>query len=301
MSGLSNTSNAQNGADPVVKSPRKFMGFDVTLDWLLRPLFGFGLAAIAVAATWYGGFWFAFFIAIGGAAAAREWHRMFAGSNYFWLSLVSIAGIAVAAGMEVLATSLPELALLPWLALALVAIVDLLLAARRGAGMFWHGAAMLYIGVPVLSLVSIRQASENGVWELFALFFAVWLTDTGALITGNLLKGPKLWPALSPNKTWSGAIGGAIAGTLATAILFLVLHSNPWFGAALGLCASVVGQLGDLFESFLKRKVGRKNSGSLIPGHGGVLDRIDSMLFVAPVAAFAFLLLQIDPFALGAP
>jgi phosphatidate cytidylyltransferase len=189
----------------------------------------------------------------------------------------------------------------PWLVLAFVAILDLLLAAKRGAGMFWHGAAMLYIGVPVLSLVSIRQVSANGAWELFALFFAVWLTDTGALIAGNLLKGPKLWPALSPNKTWSGAIGGAMAGTLATAILFVVLRSNPWHGATLGLCASVVGQLGDLFESFLKRKVGRKNSGSLIPGHGGVLDRIDSMLFVAPVAAFTFLILQIDPFALGAP
>ncbi|MGN6147658.1 MAG: phosphatidate cytidylyltransferase [Rhizomicrobium sp.] len=301
MSGLSNTASAQHGSAPAAKASRKFLGFDVTLDWLMRPLFGFGLAAVAIAATWYGGFWFALFIAVGASAAAREWHRMFAGSNYFWLSIVSIAGIAVAAGTEVVATARPELILVPWLVLAFVAVIDLLLAARRGAGMFWHGAAMLYIGVPVLSLVAIRQASANGVWELFALFFAVWLTDTGALITGNLLKGPKLWPALSPNKTWSGAIGGAVAGTLATAILFMVLQSNPRHGAALGLCASVVGQLGDLFESFLKRKVGRKNSGSLIPGHGGVLDRIDSMLFVAPVAAFIFLVMQVDPFALGAP
>ncbi|HEY8949367.1 MAG TPA: phosphatidate cytidylyltransferase [Rhizomicrobium sp.] len=300
MSGLSNTAPVRDRTDSNPRPARKFLGFDVTLDWLMRPLFGFGLAAVAIAATWYGGFWFALFIAVGGAAAAREWHRMFAGSDYFWLTAVSVAGIAAAAGTEVIFVSNARLAVVPWLILALAAILDLLLSTRRNAGMFWHGVSMLYIGVPVVSLVAIREQPANGVWELLALFFAVWATDTGALIAGNLLKGPKLWPALSPNKTWSGAVGGAMAGALATAILFLILQSNPWHGALLGLCASVIGQLGDLFESFLKRRVGRKNSGSLIPGHGGVLDRIDSMLFVAPVAAFAFLALNIDPFALGA-
>jgi phosphatidate cytidylyltransferase len=303
LSGLSNPAHAHDRSDPAVKSARKFLGFDITLDWLTRPLFGLGLAAIAIAATWYGGFWFALFITVGASAAVREWHRMLAGSNYFWLTLVSIAGIVCAMVSEVLVAHAanPDWARAPWLILAGAALLILVLSPPRRNAMLWHAASMLYVGVPAVCLVAIREVSPTGVWELFALFFAVWLTDTGALIAGNLLKGPKLWPALSPNKTWAGAIGGAISGTLATAVLFLFLGSDPWVGAALGLCASVIGQLGDLFESFVKRKVGRKNSGSLIPGHGGVLDRIDSMLFVAPVAALVFLALHFDPFVWGAP
>lgn len=298
MSGALNTADARQ--DMSAKSPRGFLGHLLTLDWLTRPLFGLGLAAIAIAATWYGGVWFALFVAVGGAAAVREWHRMFAGSNYFWVGVASVLGIAASAFVEVLVPANPQLAVVPWLILAATALLNVFLSMRRGLALLWHGASMIYIGVPVLSLVAIRETSAHGVWELYALFIAVWLTDTGALVSGSLLKGPKLWPAISPNKTWSGAIGGALAGSIATAVFFLLMHANPWHGAALGLLASVVGQLGDLFESYLKRKVGRKNSGSLIPGHGGVLDRIDSMLFVAPVAAFAFLIAQIDPFALVA-
>lgn len=303
MSGASNTADLQNGPSPAGKSPRKFLGFDVTLDWLMRPLFGVGLAVIAIAATYYGGFWFMAFIAVGSSAAAREWHRMWAGSNYFWLAVVSILAIVASTGSEIVVAHMnrPELDTVPWLILAASAVLNLVLSFTRGKTMFWHAASALYIGTPALCLVAMREVLPNGIWILFALFFAVWLTDTGALIVGNLLKGPKLWPALSPNKTWSGSLGGALAGTLAAALVFLVLRSNPWHGALLGLGASVVGQLGDLFESFLKRKVGRKNSGSLIPGHGGVLDRIDSMLFVAPVAALVFLALHVDPFAMGAP
>jgi phosphatidate cytidylyltransferase len=301
LSGISNTAN-DHRPETAVKSPRKFLGFNVTLDWFMRPLFGFGLAALAIAATYYGSYWFALFITAGAVAAAREWHRMLPGSQYGWLSVSSALTIVGSTGAAVFLTHPvePQWTWVPWSVLAAGALVNLVLSPSRRGAMLWHAASMLYVGVPALCLVVIRQVPANGIWELLALFFAVWLTDTGALFTGNLVKGPKLWPALSPNKTWSGAIGGAIAGTLATAVLFAVLDSNPWHGALVGLCASVVGQFGDLFESFLKRKVGRKDSGSLIPGHGGVLDRIDSMLFVAPVAALMFLVLQIDPFVLGA-
>lgn len=301
MSGISQTTNERR-TEAEEKTPRKFLGFAVTFDWFTRPLFGLGLAAIAIAATYYGGYWFSLFITAGAVAAAREWHRMLPGSQYGWLSIVSALAIIGATGSEVFVTHLenPKLGIIPWCILAAGAVINLALSPFRRSAMLWHAASMLYVGIPALCLVAIRQVSANGVWELFALFFAVWLTDTGALFAGNLLKGPKLWPALSPNKTWSGAIGGAIAGTAAAAIVFAVLNANPWHGAIVGVCASVVGQVGDLFESFLKRKVGRKDSGSLIPGHGGVLDRIDSMLFVAPTAALVFLALHIDPFALAA-
>jgi phosphatidate cytidylyltransferase len=291
-----------SGVTNTAKPPRKFLGFDVTLDWLMRPLFGLGLATIAVAATYYGGYWFALFMSAGACAAAREWHRMWPGTPYGGLTIVSILGIVGATMSEVFVVhaGLPMLNLVPWLVLLAGALVNLFISPRNRTAMLWHAASMLYVGVPALSLVVIREVAANGIWELFALFFAVWLTDTGALFCGNLLKGPKLWPALSPNKTWAGAIGGAAFGTLASAIVFLVVQANPWHGAIVGLMASVIGQFGDLFESFLKRRVGRKNSGSLIPGHGGVLDRIDSMLFVAPVAALFFLTLNFDPFAWGA-
>lgn len=287
---------------PAKKSPLRVLGFEVTVDWLLRPLFGIGLAAIAIVAVWHGGFWFALFVCTGASAAVREWHRMFAGSNHFWLSLVSVVAIAAAGFGEVFfATSTsPEWYSIPWVILAGGAVLNVVLSTVRRSAVLWHAASMLYIGVPSLCLITIREVAPHGLMELVAMFFAVWLTDTGALFTGSILKGPKLWPALSPNKTWAGFIGGTIFGTIAAAAVFAFAKGNPLYGAALGFCAAIIGHAGDLFESFLKRRVGRKDSGSLIPGHGGVLDRIDSMLFVAPVAAFVFFILQVDPFAMGA-
>ena len=306
MSSASHT--AFPGADDTRQQPAKkpaprFLGFDVTLDWLLRPLFGFGLAGIAVVATWYGGLWFALLIAIGSSAAVREWHRMLAGEGYGALMIVSVVGIVSATASAALIAHSPNPALegVPWFALAAAAMVDSVLASTRRAKTLWHASALLYIGVPALSLVMIREIAPHGAWALFALFFAVWGSDTGALFSGSLIKGPKLWPALSPNKTWAGFFGGTAAGAVMATVVFAVVHANPWVGAALGTVAALVGHAGDLFESWVKRSVGRKNSGSLIPGHGGVLDRVDSMLFVAPVAAVVLLGLHFDPFVIGAP
>ncbi|HEY5337832.1 MAG TPA: phosphatidate cytidylyltransferase [Rhizomicrobium sp.] len=284
-----------DSGQPVKKTPRRFLGFDVTLDWLLRPLFGMGLAAIALAATYFGGFYFALFVSAGCFAAAREWHRMFAGEKYGWLSIVSGVAIIAATASEVVFSHSAKFDGVPWLIIAFAALVNSVLASSRRAEALWHAGALFYIGVPALSLVAIREVLPNGLWLLLPLFVAVWATDTGALFTGNLIKGPKLWPALSPNKTWAGFLGGIAFGAAAAALIFLYLHANVLYGALLGASASVVGHAGDLFESWMKRRVGRKNSGSLIPGHGGVLDRVDSMLFVAPVAALVFLALHINP------
>jgi phosphatidate cytidylyltransferase len=128
-------------------------------------------------------------------------------------------------------------------------------------------------------------------------FLAIWATDTGALFSGKLLGGPKLAPQLSPNKTWAGSIGGlACAGIVCGALAF-VLGVNIASAVLFAAVLSVAGQLGDLFESLVKRRMGRKDSGGLIPGHGGVLDRIDSILFAAPVAALAILVFHFDPLA----
>jgi phosphatidate cytidylyltransferase len=290
---MSNT--ARESGRPRQKARRQFLGFDITLDWLLRPLFGIGLAAIAVAATYFGGYYFAVFVGAGCFAAAREWHRMLAGDKYGWLSIVSGVAIAAAVIAEVLFAHSVKFEGVPWLILAFGALVNSVLASTRRGEALWHAGALLYIGVPALSLVAIRQVPPNGLWLMLPVFVAVWATDTGALFAGNLLKGPKLWPALSPNKTWAGFLGGILFGALGAMAVFFFLHANLLYGAALGASAAVVGHAGDLFESWTKRRVGRKDSGSLIPGHGGVLDRIDSILFVAPVAALVFLALHVNP------
>ena len=303
MSGAFDTGEPVNNGATSGKPRHQFLGFDVTLDWLLRPLFGFGLAGIAIAAMIYGGFYFAAFIAVGSIAAAREWHRMCAGKNYFPFWIVSSAGLISAAALEVAFAHSPNEPQrgLPWLMLSVCALINSALASPRRADVLWHAAALLYIGVPALCLVAIRETLPNGFWLLLAIFVSVWMTDTGALLAGNLLKGPKLWPALSPNKTWAGFVGGIVFGAAASVVLFAFIHGNILYGAILGTVTACVGHAGDLFESLLKRKVGRKNSGSLIPGHGGVLDRIDSMLFVAPVAAVLLLALHINPLIGAAP
>ena len=286
---------ARQTASAQQKTRRQFLGFDVTADWLFRPLFGVVLAAIAVAATYLGGYYFAAFVAAGCFAAAREWHRMVAGEKYGWLSTVSGIAITAAALAEVALAHSVKFEGVPWLILAFGGLVNSVLASTRRAEALWHAGALLYIGVPALSLVAIREVPANGLWLMLPIFVAVWTTDTGALFAGSLLKGPKLWPALSPNKTWSGFLGGVVFGALGAMAVFFFLHANLLYGALLGACAAVVGHAGDLFESWMKRRVGRKDSGSLIPGHGGVLDRIDSILFVGPVAAFVFLGLHVNP------
>lgn len=282
----------------IANSRRRFLGFDVTLDWLLRPLFGIGLAAIAITALYFDSYCFALFIIAGAIAAVREWHRMRTTTYQpFWI--VSSAGIISSAGLEVAFANASGDAMrsLPWLMLAVAALINSVLGSTRRVEALWHAAALLYIGIPALCLVAMRESLPRAFWVLLAIFIAVWATDTGALFVGNLLKGPKLWPTLSPNKTWAGFLGGTAFGAIFAAIVFVLAHGNVFYGTILGAVTALVGHAGDLFESFLKRRVGRKDSGSLIPGHGGVLDRIDSMLFVAPVAAVMFLLLHIDPLA----
>lgn len=281
-----------DSAQPQAAPARPRAGFN--LDWILRPLFGVGLALLAVAAAGDGRWFFAAFLGVGAIAAAREWHRIFVGKGYGALFVVSAAAIAGALVAQNLITQANERAL-PWTLLAIGALLDLGMSRKHNA--LSNAFGVLYVGIPPLSLLVLRQA-PHGFLLVLSVFIAVWSTDTGALITGNLVGGPKLWPRLSPNKTWSGAFGGAVSAVACTAVLFMIVGWNIEVGALFGLAMSVVAQLGDLFESWIKRRVGRKNSGSLIPGHGGVLDRIDSILFVAPLVTLAVISLHFNPMAM---
>jgi phosphatidate cytidylyltransferase len=181
-----------------------------------------------------------------------------------------------------------------WAVLAAGALVAAGVAALRGGLPLWHGFAPLYIGIAMLSAVALRGA-PHGPWIIIGMFLAIWATDTGALFTGNLVGGPKLWPALSPNKTWAGTFGGIVTAAVVESVYVGILGGQVVPAALFGAAIAVAAHCGDLFESWVKRTFQRKDSGGMIPGHGGVLDRIDSTLFAVPAVTFAVFVVGLDP------
>jgi phosphatidate cytidylyltransferase len=260
-------------------------------DWITRPLFGLLLAAVVIAADFYGPQSFAVLIAICAVLAAREWHRLVAAQGSF-LPEMLISALAVA-------LSLGCFLMWPhsWVSLAILSCAAALALALAFAGRghpFWQSGGVLYIGIPALALVATRTLAAHGAWLIIGLFLAVWATDSGALIAGKLIGGPKLAPVLSPNKTWAGTLGGIAAAAVVEAVYVGAIGGKAvpafFYGAAL----SVVAHAGDLFESWVKRRFSRKDSGSLIPGHGGALDRIDSTLSAAVAFALLALVFKLD-------
>ncbi len=159
---------------------------------------------------------------------------------------------------------------------------------RAGISPFWHGMALFYPLVTFAAPLVIISHPHGGPVAMIWIFAVVWGTDIGAFFVGRLMGGPKLAPSISPGKTWSGFIGGLLFGT-AISVAWIELAGLQWGWSWVSgpslilicLMASIIGQIGDLFESFLKRRLGVKDSGKLIPGHGGIIDRLDSFLFVA--------------------
>jgi phosphatidate cytidylyltransferase len=149
----------------------------------------------------------------------------------------------------------------------------------------WIGIGIAYIVISVVSLMYLRNIERGGLMVLF-LLLTIWLVDSAAYFSGKIIGGPKILPQISPKKTWAGLVGGMLAagilnmfigGFMGVPIITMFL-----FGAAL----AVISQVGDFFESWVKRKFNVKDSGALIPGHGGILDRVDGLATTAPVIAF---------------
>jgi phosphatidate cytidylyltransferase len=253
----------------------------VSHEWPARALFGVLLALAGVFFTLAGGFLFAGFTAVAAMAAVREWYRMVdtAHSGRDW----AIGAVSIAAALAC-AAAFPRSGW-PLTILASGMVIAAAFGAWRGTVKIGSALGILYIGVPAWSIVALRLVPPGGEWIVLGVFLVIWTADTSALIVGYTLGGPKLIPALSPNKTWAGFVGGILVPGVAAAIYVSILGGSGLRGFALGLLLAVAGHAGDLFESWVKRRVDRKNSGGLIPGHGGVLDRLDSTLFVAPLAA----------------
>lgn len=147
---------------------------------------------------------------------------------------------------------------------------------------------VIYIGVAGVCLVWLREMPRGQEWTVL-LFAVAWAADIAAYAVGSVVKGPKLWPRFSPNKTWSGFLGGLAAAMGAGAALSYLprIDLTVGTGAMIGLVAGLATMAGDLWESMLKRRFGVKDSGDLIPGHGGLLDRVDGLMFAVVVMAIA--------------
>ena len=259
-------------------------------DWITRPVFGALLAAAAVAAIFGGTPYIAALGALAGGAAVREWHRM-VGERVFGPSFF-LSTFAIAAALA--ASVLWPHDYYGWALLAAGAVVVAAYAAVAGERPLWQGAGPLYVGVALLALVALRGA-PHGAFVIVGMFLAIWSTDTGALIVGNLAGGPRLWPALSPNKTWSGTLGAVAVAAVVEAIYVALLGGHAVEGGLYGAAIAILAHGGDLAESWVKRVFHRKDSGGMIPGHGGVLDRIDSTLLTAPIVAALVLLAGLNP------
>ncbi|OYY72204.1 MAG: phosphatidate cytidylyltransferase [Sphingomonas sp. 28-63-12] len=153
-------------------------------------------------------------------------------------------------------------------------------------------AGMLYTGLPVLALLLIRKQPDGLMMTIWAMAL-VWVCDVGAFFVGRAIGGVRLAPMISPNKTWAGFVGGMVAAAAFGAVMHIG-WGLPWRLTLATPALAIVAQAGDLYESWLKRRAGVKDSGTLLPGHGGLMDRVDGLIPVAPIAAFLVMLPEIE-------
>ncbi len=260
------------------------------LDPALRKRISAGalLAAVAIGDVLLGGWFFALLLLLAAVVMASEWARLAASPDpamrrlVLWPSVLLPAAAIVMAMYQSTAASL--------VLLAAGCAVSAGLAALRGAPVSRAAGGVIYIGLPAVSLLWLRNASEQGAALVLWLFFVVWATDTCAYFAGRAIGGPRLAPRVSPKKTWAGLTGGMMGAALVGGLFTLGRGGTVLWASALAAALAVVAQMGDLFESWLKRRVDVKDSGDLIPGHGGLLDRVDGLLFAAPAFAAAILL-----------
>ncbi len=235
------------------------------------------MAPLALIATWLGSPYFPLLVALLAIGMGREWARL-SGSDALPVKICVI--VTPAAAVVATAWWAGSAALL----VAVIGVIMTWSVARLAPAPapLWTASGTLWLTLPCIAIVWIA-AGTNGRAAILWLFAVVWASDIGAYAAGRCFGGPRLAPLLSPNKTWAGAVGGFLcAGAVGWVAAALLDVQGPAMVAA-SLVLSVAAQLGDLAESFAKRHFGAKDSGALIPGHGGLLDRLDSLLTAAAV------------------
>lgn len=250
----------------------------------IRLLSGLVMAAATVALIYAGPIPFAILVAALAAVASWEWGKIVRGTGADAITVVH----ALLASGATLGAALGYF--IPALIALLVGSVVLVFLRLRSKDLLTSLGAFC-IGFPAIGLVWLRGDIAAGLLATLFIFVIVWLTDSGAYLAGRTIGGPKLLASVSPHKTWAGAIGGVVAAALGGALFAPMAGvSAPATLAVHGVCLAVAAEIGDLAESALKRRFGRKESSAIIPGHGGLLDRVDGLMMAAAAAALYALL-----------
>jgi phosphatidate cytidylyltransferase len=267
---------------PEKKSPApSFFGLRGLADLLPRIASAIVLMAAALISVWQGGLIFNLIWLCAALAVGYEWQNLIAAQyprlRFFFLSLGLILGTFLVNDSRF------------GLACAILAVCGLALALAAGPGRrIWAFSGMAYAGSLLVSVGALDASAADGARSIVWLYATVWGTDVFAYFGGRLIGGPKLWPKISPSKTWSGTLVGLFAGALlgTAAAVFGFSGPVPAFPLfILGLATAAVSQGGDMFESWVKRHFGVKDSSRLIPGHGGFMDRLDGFIAAAIFAA----------------
>ena len=245
------------------------------------------LATVTVATAAAGGWWFAGWVLLLALVVVHEWFTAVTRGQGEWAALAALAGSWAAIAWL---GSLPAALYVVVAGMAGTGMFAMLV--RRTAGGLWSATAVPYAALPVVALVWMRSA-EGAATVLLWMFFVIWASDSAAYVVGRLVGGPRLAPSISPRKTWSGALGGLTAAMVVGTLFASLIFSPAVQALLLAVIVSLAAQAGDLFQSFVKRRFNVKDSGSILPGHGGLMDRLDSVAFAAPVFALVWTLASV--------
>jgi phosphatidate cytidylyltransferase len=256
-------------------------------DFMPRLASGIAMGVVAALCTFTGAIPFAALVVVVTVLLSWEWGRLAHGREADLVIAVHVGAAGIAAVLA--AVGFVGLGLLT---LPIGAILAMLLSLGRHS--LFSGLGVFYAGLPAVALIWLRSDAELGLLAVAFLILIVVVSDTAGFLSGRLLGGPKLWQRVSPNKTWAGFVGAMLASSIVGALFCLAVPDGSAVRlAAAGAMLSFVAQAGDLAESAIKRRFGAKDTSALIPGHGGVMDRVDGLVAAATAVALASFVINV--------